>query len=67
VDLAMANAAALVLHGKQDLAARICAEALAHAEPGPAGWILPVDPVLNPLRHPDVWARTLAMLRDRAA
>jgi hypothetical protein len=67
VDLAMANAAALALNGKHDLAARICGEALAHAEPGPAGWILPVDPVLNPLRHVDAWGRTLAMLRDRAA
>ena len=67
VDLAMANAAALVLNDKHDLAARICGEALAHAEPGPAGWILPVDPLLNPLRHPDTWGRTLAMLRDRAA
>lgn len=67
VDLAMANAATLVLNGKHDLAARVCGEALAHAEPGPAGWILPVDPLLNPLRHTDAWARTLAMLRDRAA
>jgi DNA-binding winged helix-turn-helix (wHTH) protein len=67
VDLAMANAVALVLNGKHDLAARVCGEALAHAEPGPAGWILPVDALLNPLRHPDAWGRTLAMLRDRAA
>ena len=66
VDLAMANAAALILNGKHELAARVCGEALAHAEAGPAGWLLPVDPLLNPLRHP-VWARTLAMLRDRAA
>jgi DNA-binding winged helix-turn-helix (wHTH) protein len=67
VDLAMANAAALILNGKHELAARVCGEALANAEAGPAGWILPVDPLLNPLRHPDAWARTLAMLRDRAA
>ena len=67
VDLAMANAAALVLTSRHDAAARMCGEALVHAEPGPAGWILPVDPVLNPLRHADAWARTLAMLRDRAA
>ena len=67
VDLAMANAAALILNGKHELAARVCGEALAHAEAGPAGWLLPVDPLLDPLRHPDVWARTLAMLRDRAA
>jgi DNA-binding winged helix-turn-helix (wHTH) protein len=67
MDLAMANAAALVLNGKHDLAARVCGEALAHAEPGPAGWILPVEPLLNPLLHSDAWGRTLAMLRDRAA
>ena len=67
VDVAMTAAAALVLDGKHDAAARLCGEALVHAEPGPAGWILPVEPLLRPLRHPDVWARTLAILRDRAA
>jgi len=67
VDSAMVKAAALALEGKHEDAARICAEALARADPGPAGWILPVEPLLNPASHPDVWRRTLAMLRDRAA
>ena len=67
VDAAMAAAAALVLDGKYDDAARLCGEALVLAEPGQAGWILPVEPLLNPLRHADAWARTLAILRDRAA
>ena len=67
VDAAMAAAAAFVLDGKHDDAARLCGAALAQAEPGQAGWILPVDPLLNPLRHADAWARTLAILRDRAA
>lgn len=67
VDVAMAAAAALVLDGKHDAAARLCGEALVQAEPGPAGWILPVDPLLNPLGHADAWARTLAILRARAA
>jgi hypothetical protein len=67
VDLAMPAAATLVLDGKHDDAARLCGEALVQAEPGPAGWILPVEPLLKPLRHPDAWARTLAILRDRAA
>jgi DNA-binding winged helix-turn-helix (wHTH) protein len=67
MDVAMAAAAALALDGKHDDAARLCGEALVQAEPGPAGWILPVEPLLKPLRHPDAWARTLAILRDRAA
>jgi tetratricopeptide (TPR) repeat protein len=67
VDAAMAAAAALVLDGKHDDAARLCGAALVQAAPGQAGWILPVDPLLNPLRHADAWARTLAILRDRAA
>jgi len=67
MDRAMAAAAPLVLDGKHDDAARLCGEALVQAEPGPAGWILPVEPLLKPLRHHDAWARTLATLRDRAA
>lgn len=67
VDAAMAAAAPLVLAGKHEDAARLCGDALVQAEPGPAGWILPVEPLLKPLRHPDAWARTLAILRDRAA
>jgi len=67
VDSAMVEAAASVLQGKHEDAAQICAEALARADPGPAGWILPVEPLLNPSSHPGVWRRTLAMLRDRAA
>ena len=63
----MATAAALVLLGKHNDAARLCGEALVQAESGPAGWILPVEPLLKPLRHLDAWARTLAILRDRAA
>jgi DNA-binding winged helix-turn-helix (wHTH) protein len=66
VDGAIATSVALALQGKHDDAARLCGDALAHAEPGQAGWILPVDPLLNPLVHHDAWARTLAMLRARA-
>jgi hypothetical protein len=28
--------------------------------------LLPVEPLLQPLAHPDGWGRTLAILRDRA-
>jgi DNA-binding winged helix-turn-helix (wHTH) protein/Tfp pilus assembly protein PilF len=65
-DGAIVMGAALALQGRHDEAARVCADALARAEPGPAGWMLPVEPLLQPLAHPDLWGRTLAILRDRA-
>jgi hypothetical protein len=66
VDAAIVKASALALEGKHGEAALLCGEALAHAEPGPAGWLLPVDPLLNATVHRDAWADTLAMVRDRA-
>ena len=66
VDGAVVRGAALALQGRHEEAARLCADALARAEPGPAGWLLPVEPLLQPLAHPDMWGRTLAILRDRA-
>jgi len=66
VDAAIVQAAVLALAGKHDQAARLCGDALAHALPGPAGWLLPVDPLLNATAHRDAWAGTLAMVRDRA-
>jgi len=47
-------------------AARI--DALPEAPPpGNAGWLLPVDPLLNVQRDPGVWLPVLAKLRKRAA
>ena len=66
VDDPVASAVTLALDGQHDAAARVCAEMLARAEPGPAGWNLVVDPLLNPCAHPAAWAQTLATLRDRA-
>ena len=48
-------------------AARIVDEALAGAAPGNAGWLLPIEPLLHVTARPDVWARPLAHLRNRAA
>ncbi len=67
VDAAMLKAAVLALHGKHVEAAQACGDALARAKPGPAGWLLPVDPLLHVPAHRDAWAQTLAALRDRAA
>jgi hypothetical protein len=66
VDVAIVEAAALALEGKHREAALLCGEALTHAEPGPAGWLLPVDPLLYATEHHHEWAQTLATLRDRS-
>ncbi len=65
-DAAIAKAVALAAEGRHDEAARLCSEMLAHAEPGPAGWNLGVDPLLNVSAHRNAWAQMLATLRDRA-
>ena len=67
IDAAVAEAVALAVAGQHAQAAAVCGARLAAAEPGPAGWPLVVDPLLDPGAHPGVWAQTLAMLRDRAA
>jgi tetratricopeptide (TPR) repeat protein len=66
VDAAIVKAAALALEGKHREAALLCGEALTHAEPGPAGWLMPVDPLLHATDHHHEWAQTLATLRDRS-
>jgi DNA-binding winged helix-turn-helix (wHTH) protein/Tfp pilus assembly protein PilF len=66
VDDPLAQAVRFAVDGQHEAAARLCAEMLTRAEPGPAGWLLPVEPLLQPLAHPDLWGRTLAILRDRA-
>ncbi|HEY3159998.1 MAG TPA: winged helix-turn-helix domain-containing protein [Vicinamibacterales bacterium] len=67
VDVAVVRAVARALQGDHAGAAQLCAEALTHAEPGAAGWIVPVDPLLHAAAHRDVWAETLSILRDRAS
>jgi len=67
VDGAVVQAAQLVIGGASTEAARVVDEALALAAPGNAGWLLPIEPLLNVAAHPDIWARALAHLRNRAA
>jgi tetratricopeptide (TPR) repeat protein len=65
--LAVAQAASLVMTSAHAEAATIVASALSNAEPGNAGWFVPVEPTLHVTARPDVWADTLARLRHRAA
>ena len=37
------------------------------AAAGNAGWLLPIEPLLHVTARPDIWARVLAHLRNRAA
>jgi len=66
VDAAMFQAAQLVASGDHSEAARIVDEALAAVPAGNAGWLLPIEPLLNVAARPDTWARALARLRNRA-
>lgn len=67
--VAEAVARAVHLTGIGDVAgaARGVEQALSAAPPGPAAWIVPVEPLLRVTAHPDAWARALARLRARAA
>ena len=52
--------------GCHEQAARVYHDAIAQEPRGSAGWLLPVEPMLNPLAHPDIWAPALALVRLRA-
>jgi DNA-binding winged helix-turn-helix (wHTH) protein len=67
VDAAIAQAVSLASQGRHDEAARICGNALAHADPGATGWLLPAEPLLRVTARRDVWAQVLALVRERAS
>ena len=67
VDSALVRAAQLVVAGAHADAARLVDDALAQAPDGNAGWLLPIEPLLHVSTHPDLWARALARLRNRAS
>lgn len=60
-------AVADVWRGDHPRAALRLRAALAHAAAGSAGWLLPLEPLLNVGAAGDDWAPTLAALRTRAA
>jgi hypothetical protein len=53
--------------GQTALAAGVMDAALTAAPPGSAGWLVPVEPLLNVSANPDEWGSVLARLRARAA
>jgi hypothetical protein len=66
-EAAVGQAAVLVMAGDPDDAMRLVERGLTVAPPGNAGWLLPVEPLLNVAAAPDTWAPALTRLRTRAA
>lgn len=67
VDAAIAQAALLVTRGDHAKAARLVDGALEAAPLDSAGWLLPIEPLLNVADRAEVWVAPLARLRNRAA
>jgi DNA-binding winged helix-turn-helix (wHTH) protein/tetratricopeptide (TPR) repeat protein len=66
IDVAIVMAAIFTRAGKPEAGARVIHADLSRVDPGPAGWMLPIEPSIHATAHRDVWARTLALLADRA-
>jgi DNA-binding winged helix-turn-helix (wHTH) protein/Tfp pilus assembly protein PilF len=64
---ALVEAVRLAVAGEPERAARVMETGLASAAAGEAAWLLPVEPLLHVTARPDVWARPLALIRERAA
>lgn len=67
VDAAIVRAAALALRGRHGEAVQLCVDALRTAEPGSAGYLLPVEPLLGALERRDLWEPALALVANRAS
>ena len=67
IEAAIIKGAQLALAGAHADAARVVDEAMAGADPGSAGWLLPIEPLLHVGAHAAVWVGPLARLRNRAA
>jgi len=66
VDLALARAALLAEAGRVEEGTALVADAIAPPDDPSAGWILPVEPLLNVLHAPAPWRVALAKLKARA-
>jgi DNA-binding winged helix-turn-helix (wHTH) protein/Tfp pilus assembly protein PilF len=66
-EAALGHAAILAVAGDVQEAMTVVDDALAAAPPGNAGWLLPVEPLLNVAAAPGTWAPVLTRLRTRAA
>jgi tetratricopeptide (TPR) repeat protein len=65
-DAALGQAIVLARGGRHADAARVYQDAVLQTSSGSAGWLLPMEPILNPLAHPEAWAKALALIANRA-
>ena len=66
IDAAVNRAIILARANRHAEAAKVYLEAVLKEPPGHAGWLLAVEPFLNPLAHGEIWAETRALIRLRA-
>ena len=66
-EAAIVTSANLVARGQGDEACATLERLLVSAPPGFAGWTIPVEPLLAPLRGSAPFERVLAILAERAA
>jgi len=66
LDAALAHAAGLVRSGRRVEAAHAYRDAVIGAPLPCAGWLLPVEPVIDAASHVDAWADVLTIVRRRA-
>lgn len=66
INVVIGRAILLARGNRHEEAARLFRHGLAQAPPGHAGWILPVEPMLNAMGHRDCWDDVLARVRMRA-
>jgi DNA-binding winged helix-turn-helix (wHTH) protein/Tfp pilus assembly protein PilF len=66
MDLALARAVLLVAQDDTPGAVARVAAALDAAPPGNAGWLIPIEPLLDVPHAPDAWRSVLSRLRRRA-
>jgi tetratricopeptide (TPR) repeat protein len=67
MESAFARAAQMALGHAHEEAARLVGDALAASADRRAGWLLPVEPLLQVGANPTIWAPVLTQLRNRAA
>ena len=67
VDAAIAGAIALARAGRHHEAAHAYREAITSAPYADAGWLLPVEPLLQASLRPEIWGELLAWIRERAS
>jgi DNA-binding winged helix-turn-helix (wHTH) protein/Flp pilus assembly protein TadD len=65
-DAALGQAVVFARGGRHVDASRVYHDAVAQTSSGSTGWLLPVEPILNPLAHPDVWTPALVLIANRA-